>query len=45
LIFIDRAPTYRERLKFFEIAQATYSRVFNKLFNEALADAIATARL
>ena len=45
LIFIDQAPTYRERLKFYAIAQETYSRVYKQLFNQALADAIATARL
>ena len=45
LIFIDRPPTYRERLKFYAIAQETYERVYQRLFNEALADAIATARL
>jgi len=45
LIFIDRAPAYRERLKFYAIAQETYARVYQRLFNEALADAIATARL
>jgi len=45
LVFIDRAPTYRERLAFYEITQETYNRVFNRLFNDALADAIATARL
>lgn len=45
LIFVDAAPTYRERLKFYEIAQATSSRVYQRLFKETLADAIATARL
>ena len=45
LIFIDHAPSYRERLKFYAIAQATYERVYQRLFNQALADAIATARL
>jgi hypothetical protein len=33
LIFIDRAPTYRERLKFYAIAQAAYDRVYQRLFN------------
>jgi hypothetical protein len=45
LIFVDRTPTYRERLKFYAIAQATYERVYQRLFDEALSDAIATARL
>ena len=45
LIFIDRAPTYRERLRFYAIAQETYARDYDKLFQDALADAIATARL
>jgi hypothetical protein len=45
LIFIDRAPSYRERLKFYAIAQATYERVYQRFFNDAFADAIATARL
>jgi hypothetical protein len=45
LIFIDRAPSYRERLRFYEIAQQTYARVYQRLFDDALADAIATARL
>ena len=45
LIFIDRAPSYRERLHFYAIAQQTYARVYQQLFNQALADAIATARL
>jgi len=45
LIFIDRAPTYRERLRFYAIAQETYAREYQPLFNNALADAIATARL
>ena len=44
LIFIDRAPTYRERLNFYTIAKATFDRVYQRLFNDALADAIATAR-
>ena len=45
LIFIDTAPSYRERLHFYAIAQQTYARVYQQLFNQALADAIATARL
>ena len=45
LIFIDTPPTYRERLRFYAIAQQTYARVYQQLFNQALADAIATARL
>jgi len=44
LIFIDRPPTCRERLKFYAIAQATYERVCQQLFNEALSDPITTAR-
>jgi len=44
-IFIDGTSTYRERLKFYAIAQETYSRIYKQLFNQALADAIATARL
>jgi hypothetical protein len=45
LIFIDRTPTYRERLKFYAIARETYSRVYRRLFNQALVDAIVAARL
>jgi hypothetical protein len=45
LIFIDGAPSYRERLCFYAIAQQTYARVYQQLFNQALTDAIATARL
>jgi hypothetical protein len=45
LIFIDRTPAYRDRLKFYAIPQETYSRVYQRLFNQALADEIATARL
>ena len=44
-IFIDGTSTYRERLKFYATAQETYSRIYKQLFNQALADAIATARL
>ena len=44
LIFIDHAPTYRERLNFYTIAKATYDRVYQRLFSDALADAIATAK-
>jgi hypothetical protein len=45
LIFIDSPPTYRGRLKFYAISHATYKRVYQRFFKEALADAIATARL
>jgi len=40
-----RAPAYREWLKFYAITEETYSRLYQRLFNQALADAIATARL
>jgi hypothetical protein len=45
LIFVDRVPLYRQRLKFYEIAAATYARVFDQTFNESLAEALRTARV
>ena len=45
LIFVDRPPLYRVRLKFYDIARATYDRVFEKTFNESLAEALRTARV
>ena len=41
----DESVPLLERLRFYGIAQATYERLYQRLFNQALADAITTARL
>ena len=43
-IIVDRAPMYKQRLRFYEIANEVYNREYQKLFKDALADAIATAK-
>lgn len=44
LLIIDKKPKYRTRLPFYDIAQKVYSRRFQKWFDAAMAEAIATAR-
>lgn len=45
LIFFDRTPNYRVRIRFYELCQNAFDRTFAKNYNEALIQALKTARV